>query len=152
MTDKSNTETPKSPARRKQEEAALRKRNIKNKIHERRLARKKDEVCAYCKYRGAVTMEHFIPQSSGLEIAFRRVNIIPACRECNGFKGGRWPNDKEIAWFFKYWEKQLQDVESYLKIAEAIKRNRHGSIPENKQEVVNKKPKRRRRRRPRHRL
>ena len=118
-------ETKKHPGRRKLEEIALRKRTIRTERQEYKRRRRKDELCAYCGHRQAVTTEHFIPQSSNLEIAFKKVNLIPACRSCNSFKGGRWPNEKEIAWFFQYWKKQLQDIESHLKIAAALKRNRH---------------------------
>lgn len=149
-------ETRKSGNRRKLEEIALKKKNTRYERHERKLRRRrKDESCAYCGRQDAVTTEHFIPQSSRLEIAFKKINLIPACRSCNSFKGGRWPNEKEIVWFFDYWKKQLQEVEKHLKIAEALKRNRYGKIEEKGEEhagpVAKRRPRARAKRRHRRR-
>lgn len=122
----------KPPLRRKIEEIAIKKRQRKLGQIEYKKKRRSD-TCAYCGRRQATTTEHFIPQSSGLEIAFKKINLIPACKPCNSFKGGRWPNEKEIRWFFDYWEKQLQEVENHLKIAVAVRRTRHGKIEEGEQ-------------------
>jgi hypothetical protein len=110
-------------------EIAIKKRQRKIGFREHR-KKKKRELCAYCKKRRATTTEHFIPQSSALDIAFRKINLIPACRPCNMHKGGRWPSQKEIDWFFEYWKKELEEIEKHLKIAHAIKRNKHGHVPE----------------------
>lgn len=117
-----------APHRKKSSGHRNKRRDRPHRDRPRRPTKKKTEMCAYCGHREATTIEHFIPQSSKLDIAFKKINLIPACDPCNKFKGGRWPNEKEIAWFFTYWRKQLSDIESHLKIADALKRNEHGRI------------------------
>jgi 5-methylcytosine-specific restriction endonuclease McrA len=127
-------------------EVALKKRKRKIGYLEFRRKKRRNEQCAYCKKRKATTTEHFIPQSSGLEIAFKKINLIPACRPCNQHKGGRWPSEREIGWFFDYWDKQLLAVQEHLKIAHAVKRNRHGHVvDESESKPKGRRPKQRRR-------
>lgn len=58
-----------------------------------------DHSCAYCSVRGDQQQEHFVPVSAGG--GYTQMNIIPACRECNGSK-----NDK----YFEDWYTEVSDA------------------------------------------
>jgi hypothetical protein len=81
-----------------------------------------------CIYTGqpADSVDHFIPLSSGLEIADTRINFVPCTRDYNNKKGDRWPTIEEAERYFRYWEGQLEEVRDALKIAKQITSAGHG--------------------------
>lgn len=83
---------------------------------------------AKCIYTGkpADSVDHFMPLSSGLEIANSRINFVPCSREYNKQKGDRWPTQQEAEAFFSYWESRLEAVRDGLKIARQLQSVGHG--------------------------
>lgn len=62
------------------------------RLTRRALFRRDGNLCLYCGQSftdGNLTIDHVLPQCQGGETTFK--NCVAACKSCNGFKGGRTP-------------------------------------------------------------
>ncbi|MDY0931620.1 HNH endonuclease [Chryseobacterium sp. CFBP8996] len=61
-------------------------KNSRTTVYDNRVKK----TCQYCTINSANTLDHIIPKEEYSEFAVNPLNLIPACSECNGYKGEYW--------------------------------------------------------------
>lgn len=51
-------------------------------------------ICPYCTFNSANTIEHILPKATYQEYAVHALNLIPCCSECNSKKGNQIQDEK----------------------------------------------------------
>lgn len=68
------------------------------------------KVCPYCTINSANTTEHIIPKEVYPEYAVNVLNLIPACSECNSFKGSNVIDENGQIFTINFYTDTLPDV------------------------------------------
>jgi len=61
-------------------------KNSRTTVYDNRVKK----TCQYCTINSANTLDHIIPKEEYSEFAVNPLNLLPACSECNGYKGEYW--------------------------------------------------------------
>ena len=61
-------------------------KNSRTTVYDNRVKK----TCQYCTINTANTLDHIIPKEEYSEFAVNPLNLVPACSECNGYKGEYW--------------------------------------------------------------
>ncbi|WP_313578227.1 HNH endonuclease [Chishuiella sp.] len=48
------------------------------------------KICQYCTINSCNTLDHIVPKEEYSEFAVNPLNLLPACSECNSYKGKYW--------------------------------------------------------------
>lgn len=67
-------------------------------------------VCPYCTINSANTTEHIFPKDIYPEYAVNVFNLIPACSECNSFKGGQVFDKNGEIFTINFYTDSLPDI------------------------------------------
>ncbi|QWS32549.1 HNH endonuclease [Curtobacterium aetherium] len=68
------------------------------------LAATDDDICPYCGERGAMTVDHYVPQAKFSALNVTPSNLVPACRDCNHDKGAYEPGVNRPAILHPYFD------------------------------------------------
>lgn len=69
-----------------------------------------NNVCPYCTINSANTTEHILPKEMYSEYAVNVFNLIPACSECNSFKGENIFDEKGEIFTINFYTDTLPDI------------------------------------------
>ena len=69
-----------------------------------------NNVCPYCTINSAITTEHILPQEVYPEYAANVFNLIPACSECNSYKGDEILDENGQIFTINYYTDTLPDI------------------------------------------
>lgn len=69
-----------------------------------------NNVCPYCTINSANTTEHIFPKDIYPEYAVNVFNLIPACSECNSFKGGQVFDKNGEIFTINFYTDSLPDI------------------------------------------
>lgn len=63
-----------------------------------------DGICSLCGASSASEVDHYLPKESVGRLAIVPLNMIPACSECNGYKGEHTPTGRDDALIHPYFD------------------------------------------------
>lgn len=79
-------------------------------------------VCPYCGINAPNTVEHYLPRATFPEYSVFQDNLIPACGECNGYKGDRWREGtgrRNIHFYFDHLPSNVQWLHAKITLTAA---------------------------------